>query len=255
MKIIISPAKRMKYDDFGAEFYTKPVFQREADILAEKMRALSFDELKSVLKTNDSLTNGALEMFQKYPSRCDHCAALLSFDGIQYKYMAPAVFDDGQFEYVRDNVRILSALYGVLRPFDAVAPYRLEMNSPVRPLGLASMYDFWGPKIADEVYRTDDLILGLTSAEYTRSIQKYIGGARRFVYVSFGELIDGKVIEKGVYVKMARGDMVRYLAEHRITDIDGVKKYSGLGYVYHPELSNESTLTFIKPEKRKLPRI
>lgn len=250
MKIIISPAKRMKYDDYGEEYFTKPVFYDEAKIIAKKMAALDLNTLKNVLKTNDKLTADAYNMYRTVFTRDDFSAAILSFDGIQYKYMAPTVFDDDMFRYVSENVYILSALYGALRPFDMVLPYRLEMNSPVKPLGFSSMYDFWGDKIANEVYKDDDLVLGLTSAEYTKSIYKYVTGKRRFVYVSFGELIDGKVIEKGVYVKMARGDMVRYLAENNIHDIDGVKGYCGLGYVYHPELSNDERLTFIKPQSR-----
>lgn len=250
MKIIISPAKRMKYDDYGEEFFTKPVFLDKALIIAEKMAALGLDTLKSVLKTNDKLTADAYNMYQTIFTRKDYSAAILSFDGIQYKYMAPTVFDDDMFSYVSKNVYILSALYGVLRPFDMALPYRLEMNSPVKALGINSMYDFWGDKIANEIYKDDDLVLGLTSAEYTKSVLKYVTGSRRFVYVSFGELIDGKVIEKGVYVKMARGDMLRYLAENDIHNIDGVKCYNGLGYVYRPELSNDECLTFIKPQSR-----
>ena len=251
MKIIISPAKRMKYDDYGAEFFTRPVFYDEAKIIAERMAQLPFDTLKSVLKTNDKLTADAYNMYQTIFAREDYSAAILSFDGIQYKYMAPTVFDDGMFRYVSDNVYILSALYGALRPFDMVLPYRLEMNSPVKAAGFNSMYDFWGDKIANEVYKDDDLVLGLTSAEYTKSVLKYVSGSRRFVYVSFGELIDGKVVEKGVYVKMARGDMVRYLAENDIHDTEGVKGYNGLGYVYHPELSDDKRLTFIKQQSKK----
>lgn len=250
MKIIISPAKRMKYDDYGEEFFTKPIFCDDAKIIAEKMSRLDFNSLKRVLKTNDKLTADAQNMYRTILTRKDYSAALLSFDGIQYKYMAPTVFDDDMFSYVNENVFILSALYGALRPFDKVLPYRLEMNSPVKTLGISSMYDFWGAKIADEIYKNDNLVLGLTSAEYTKSIYKYVTGKRRFIYVSFGELIDGKVVEKGVYVKMARGDMVRYLAENDIHDTDGVKSYNGLGYVYHPELSNDKRITFIKPHSR-----
>ena len=252
MKIIISPAKRMKYDDYGEEFFTKPAFCDEAKIIAERMAALQIDTLKNVLKTNDKLTADAYNMYRGFFTREDYSAAILSFDGIQYKYMAPTVFDDDMFRYVSENVYILSALYGALRPFDTVLPYRLEMNSPVKALGISSMYDFWGDKIANEIYKYDDLVLGLTSAEYTKSIYKYVTGGRRFVYVSFGELIDGKVVEKGVYVKMARGDMVRYLAENNISDIEEVKGYNGLGYVYHPELSNDERITFIKPQSKNI---
>lgn len=249
MKIVISPAKRMKYDDFGEEHLSCPNFIDRADDIAKRMSKLSFDELKEVLKTNDKLTADAFEMYKNY-NTSPPSAAILSFDGIQYKYMAPTVFDDDMLSYVNKNVFILSAVYGALRPFDAVVPYRLEMNSPAVKLGLKSMYEFWSESIADYVYKNDNLVLGLTSAEYTRSIKKYVRGERRFVYVSFGEMIDGKIVEKGVYVKMARGDMIRYLAENNITDLDGVKKYCGLNYVYHPELSSENVITFIKPTNK-----
>lgn len=248
MKIIISPAKRMKYDDFGFERFTKPIFEDRAYFLAEKMRKMNDNQLKTILKTNDKLTNDAKFMYENFAARQDKSAAILTFDGIQYKYMAPGVFDDAMYDYIENNVLIMSALYGVLRPFDAVLPYRLEMNSPVSLIGLKSMYEFWGRSLYDVICKDDDLVLGLTSHEYTNAVLKYFAPPKKFVYCSFGELVEGKVVEKGVYVKMARGDMVRYLAENDIHDLDGVRRYSGLGYKFNPELSDDYTLTFIKPQ-------
>ena len=140
--------------------------------------------------------------------------ALLAYDGIQYQYMAPQLFTAEQFAYVEAHLRILSGLYGVLRPFDGVTPYRLEMGARLKTSFCKSLYDFWG----DGLYRAltadgTDTLVNLASEEYAKAVRPWVSPPVRWIHVVFGELNGEKLVEKGGYVKMARGEMVRFLAE------------------------------------------
>lgn len=138
--------------------------------------------------------------------------ALISYDGIQYTYMAPAIFEDGQHEYVKDHLRILSGFYGVLKPMDGVVPYRLEMQAKATVAGNKDLYEFWGNTLYIEVIDESRTIINLASKEYSKCIGKYLQPKGHYVTCVFGELDDGKVVQKGVYAKMARGEMVRFMS-------------------------------------------
>ena len=134
--------------------------------------------------------------------------ALLSYDGIQYTYMAPAVFEDGQYDYVQDHLRILYGFYGVVKPLDGVVPYRLEMQAKAAVSGCKNLYDFWDDSLYWEVIDDSRIIVNLASKEYSRCIEKYLRPDDRYITCNFGELEGNKVVQKGVYAKMARGEMV-----------------------------------------------
>ena len=138
--------------------------------------------------------------------------ALLAYDGIQYTYMAPAVFEDGQFDYVQEHLRILSGFYGVVKPLDGVVPYRLEMQAKAAVSGHKNLYDFWGDSLYQEVMDESGILINLASKEYSKCIEKYLRPEDRYITCIFGELEGGRVVQKGVYAKMARGEMVRFMA-------------------------------------------
>lgn len=140
------------------------------------------------------------------------------YQDIEVSYLE--VFEDDYFTYIEKHLRILSGFYGVLKPFDGITPYRLEMQARIKTDFCKNLYDFWNGDIYREV--KDDLILNLASEEYAKTVRKYLEPEVRFVDCIFGEMIDGKVKEKGVYVKMARGEMVRFMAENSIHDIDDI---------------------------------
>ena len=158
--------------------------------------------------------------------------AILSYSGIQYQYMAPHVFTDDQMKYIQEHLYILSGFYGLLRPLDAITPYRLEMQTKC-PF---SLYEFWKEDLAKQV---DEPILNLASEEYAKIIRKY----KPLVDVRFIEE-NGK--EKGVYAKMARGAMVRYLAENKIEHIKDIASFNELDYVFDASQSTEKLYIFQK---------
>ena len=243
MKIIISPAKRMMYEDIISHKQL-PVFLDRAEMLMKYLKSLSYDELKKLLVCNDEIAELNYERYANMDLRKNLTPAILSYDGIQYKYMAPQVFDDSYFDYIENHLRILSGFYGVLKPFDGITPYRLEMQARLKTDFCKNLYSFWGTDIYSAV--KDELILNLASDEYAKTVRKHIEPGIRFVDCIFGEMTDGKVREKGVYVKMARGEMVRFMAENNICDINDIKKFDRLGFSYSERLSEENKFIFLK---------
>jgi len=246
MRIIISPAKKMKVDNDVFIHKNMPFFIEKAQELLDYMSTLSYDELKSMWKCNDSIARLNYERIRNMDLYKNLSPAILSYEGIQYQYMAPGVFEYEELDYIEEHLRILSGFYGLLRPFDGVTPYRLEMQAKPINWNYKSLYEFWGRKIAEKLFSESNCILNLASEEYSRCVSKYINKGIRFVTCVFGELINGKVVEKGTLVKMARGEMVRFMAENKILDFEGIKNFNRLGYVFEEELSNENNLVFIK---------
>ena len=160
--------------------------------------------------------------------------------------MAPHVFEENYFSYVERNLRILSGFYGILKPFDGIVPHRLEMQAKLSIENNKDLYEFWGKDIYNELIKDDDIIIDLTSKEYRKCIEKYLSKEIQFISCIFGEISDGKIIEKGVYVKMARGEMVRYLAENKINWPEEIKKFDRLGYKYNKNLSGDRKYVFLK---------
>lgn len=142
------------------------------------------------------------------------------------------------------HLRILSGFYGVLRPFDAVLPYRLEMQAKLAVDGARDLYAFWGGRLY-EALEEDALIVNLASEEYAKAVRPYVQPAVRFVSVRFGEFANGRVRQKGTFAKMARGEMVRYMAENQISDLDSLRHFDALGLRYADALSDDSTLTYL----------
>lgn len=247
MKIIISPAKKMNIDTDTLAFRSMPVFLSETEELLAWMRRLTFAEAKAVWKCNDKIAEQNYRRFQEMDLERNLTPAVIAYEGIQYQYMAPAVFGGAQTDYIQEHLRILSGLYGVLKPFDGVTPYRLEMQAKASEAG--DLYKFWGDKLYREVAgeeKDGGLILNLASKEYSKCIEKYLTPEDTYVTVVFGELADGKVKQKGTLAKMARGEMVRYLAENKVEDPERIKGFDRLGYCFEETLSNEKEYVFLK---------
>ena len=246
LKVIISPAKKMKRKEDVLPYKNVPFFIKEAEKLFSYMKDMSFAELKELWKCSDKLVEENENNLQDANLRKNLSPAILSYEGIQYKYMAPAVFEKQAFIWLEEHLRILSGFYGVLCPFDGVVPYRLEMQARFHQEEIDSLYDFWGEKMADYVLEDCDCLINLASKEYSKSILKYVPENIRVITCVFGEIIDGKVKEKGTYAKMARGALVRYMAEHQINNPEQIKQFDELGYQYKEEYSSSTKFVFCK---------
>lgn len=248
MKIIISPAKKMNIDDDIFEYRSKPVFFEQAEELMNYMKNLSYDECKTIWKCSDKLAQLNYDRVVNMDLNYRLTPALFSYEGIQYQYMGARVLSRDALEYLQDNLRILSGFYGILKPLDGVVPYRLEMQSKFINYKNKDLYEYWADKIANSLFEETNLIINLASKEYSKCVEKYLKNSpgTKFITCVFGEIKGDKVIERGTLAKMARGEMVRYLAQNKICDLEGLKRFDKLEYKYSQEKSNENTYVFIK---------
>ena len=298
MKIILSPAKKMKVLDeggsFGQSFYgfeiTKPQYLEKTEEISAWLKGQSYAELKRLWGCSDKIAEQNFNRLAEMDLYRNLTPAVLSYEGLAYQYMAPAVFEDGHFDYVQEHLRILSAFYGVLRAMDGVTPYRLEMQAKAeigghgigsgsatvwesadgniggsagavaegnlsvnisgKPGGSSNLYDFWGDALYRAVRDESGIIVNLASREYSKSIEKYLTSNDRYITVNFCERSGDKLVTKGTYAKMARGEMVRFMAEHRIAEPAEMQKFDRLGYVFREALSTETEYVFEKIDNK-----
>lgn len=246
MRIIISPAKKMRQEPDSLPCTQLPQFLPEAEQLAGILRAMEPQALQALWRCNDTIASCNLARLAHMELRRNLTPALLAFDGIQYQYMAPGVLEDTQLAYLEQHLRILSGFYGLLRPFDGVAPYRLEMQAKLRVDGCRNLYEFWNVKLAQALAPGADWILDLASKEYSRAVLPHLPAGMPVICCVFGQWKNGRIVEKGTLCKMARGQMVRFLAEENITTPEGVKQFDQLGYRYCAAVSTERKLVFLK---------
>ena len=251
MRIIISPAKKMNADTDSFPSRGLPRMLERTEVLLAKLREMSYEELKALWKCNNQIAELNFQRLRAMDLRRGLTPALMAYEGIQYQYMAPGVFTQEALDYVSEHLRILSGFYGVLQPFDGVAPYRLEMQAKLPVAGAKDLYSFWGDRIAKEVFAGADCVLNLASKEYSVCVTRYVPEGARVVTCVFGERKDGKVVEKGTQCKMARGEMVRFLAENQFMEPEDAKEFDRLGYRFSWEASNGDTYVFIKDTKCK----
>ena len=168
MRIIISPAKQMRVDTDSFACKELPVFMDRTEVLMKWIQSLSYEEQKKLWVCNDKIARQNAERFAHMDLHKNLTPALLAYDGIQYTYMAPAVFEDGQYDYVQEHLRILSGFYGVVRPMDGVIPYRLEMQAKAAVAGYRNLYDFWGDDLYREVMDDSRVLINLASKDSQR---------------------------------------------------------------------------------------
>ena len=246
MRIIISPAKKMNVDTDSLPWLDLPAFLPKTEELCKILQEMFYDELKRLWKCNDAIAQLNTARLADMDLHTRLTPAILSYEGIQYQYMAPGVFTDEELHYIQEHLRILSGFYGVVKPFDGVTPYRLEMQAKLQTGEHKDLYGYWGSTLADSLFRETDCIINLASKEYSVCISKYLPENIRFITCIFGEEKDGKVIEKGTMCKMARGEMVRYMAENRIDDPETIKAFQRLRYHFDETRSDEKTFVFVR---------
>ena len=246
MRMIIAPAKKMIVDTDGFAVDGLPQFLERTERLKAVLQTMSPKELQSLWKCNDAIAKLNVERLGRMDLRRNLTPAVIAYEGIQYRYMAPGVMEAAHLDYLREHLRILSGFYGLLRPFDGVTPYRLEMQARLAVDGCRDLYRFWGGHLARQLAAETDFVLNLASKEYSKAVEPHLPGSVRFITCTFGEWNGGRIIEKGTQCKMARGQMVRWLAEHNIEDPEHLRAFDQLGYRFHGELSAERHYVFLK---------
>ena len=250
MKIIISPAKKMRREEYVAPLH-RPMFLKEAGELLSFLRSLSDSEMAKVWKVKGALLSSSLSSLSMLSLEDIGSPAIFSYDGIQYTYMSPSSFTDSMLEYAEKNLRIISGLYGLLRPLDGVGTYRLEMESPISIPGYGDLYSYWGGKIASSLMEDERLLVNLASAEYSKAVLPYLPSSVTVVTPVFPDWEKGRYVSKGVYAKMERGEMVRFLAETGAETVEDIMKFSSRGYEFSRFLSDSNTLCFVRKDEEK----
>ncbi len=248
MRIIISPAKKMNVDVDSLPYNNIPYFLNETSLIMQTMQSLSDAELKKLWKCNDSIAKLNIQRLRTMNLQHNLTPAILSYEGIQYQYMAPSVFEYQHLDFIEKHLRILSGFYGVLKPFDGVVPYRLEMQAKLQIGAYKNLYQFWNKKLAKNIMEESNFILNLASKEYSKAVTAHLKSDVELLTCSFAELKNGKITEKGTLCKMARGQMVRWLAENNVTKPNDIKYFNDLGYKFSNEYSTPCNYIFIKGE-------
>ncbi len=251
MKIILAPAKKMNVDTDSLAPLGLPVSLYKTEEVLAWLKSKSHDELQKLWGCNGKIAVQNFERLDHMKLHENLTPAVLSYEGIAYQYMAPAVFENDHFDYVQEHLRILSAFYGVLKPMDGVTPYRLEMQAKASIEGTKDLYDFWGKDLYDQVRDESGIIINLASKEYSKCIEKYLGPEDRYITITFCEKSGDKLVTKGTYAKMARGEMVRFMAENSIEDPVEIQKFDRLGYVFRGNLSSDEEYVFERVLKEK----
>lgn len=249
MRIILSPAKKMNIDTDSLPVAGLPVFLDKTEVILSVLKGKSHAELKKLWGCNDDIARLNFERLENMNLRANLTPAVLSYEGIAYQYMAPAVFEKDHFEYIEKHLRIISAFYGVLKAMDGVTPYRLEMQAKASIDGSKNLYDYWGDDIYKEVRDDSGIIINLASKEYSKCIEKYMTKDDKYITVTFCEAAGDKLVTKGTYAKMARGEMVRYMAENNIEDPAQLQEFDRLGYVFRGDLSSDTEYVFERVKK------
>ncbi len=249
MLVVLSPAKRLDMTDSKAERLTKPAFAREAAKLAEAARELSMEELQRLMGLSDRLARLNFERFRDFGTM-PRKAAALAFAGDTYLGLEAASLDRDEINWAQEHLRILSGLYGVLRPLDAIEPYRLEMGSRLRTARAATLYEFWGERIARALAEQagaigTDVLVNCASQEYFGAVDEAALGLRVVTPVFLEDRPGGpKVIS--FFAKKARGAMARFIIQRRLCDPEALTEFDLGGYAFRPELSSPDRPVFLR---------
>lgn len=257
MLTLLSPAKKLNMDPAQtAVEVTQPRLTKDTRALAKVAKKQSAEDLKRLMHISDNLAELNFERFKAFTLNNKSNSAKpagLAFDGDVYWGLEAKTLGDETLAYAQDHLRILSGLYGVLRPMDAIQPYRLEMGTKLETPRGKSLYEFWGSGIADQLTadlhgHADQTIVNLASNEYFKAVDKKALG-RSIVGAKFLNIKDGEARALMYYAKHARGTMARWIMENRVDRADGLKDFNVGGYRLDVSASTDTELVF----KRKQP--
>ena len=245
MKIVVSPAKTMIENTDCYIGSSIPTYIDKSKILLEEIRQRSYEELKEIWKCNEKIAKENFDRFKDMNLQGSLTPAIFSYQGIQYQYMAVNVMETSAIEYIKENLYILSGFFGILRAFDGISPYRLEMQAKMEIGEHKSLYEFWGDKIYKKIFETGEVVINLASKEYSKTVEKYLSKDDKFITCIFAERRNGKTVQKATLAKMARGEMVNYIAGKDIQNEEDIKKFDRLGFAFDSELSDANKYVFI----------
>lgn len=253
--MIVSPAKKMNVVEGPPDATGLPRLIGQTELLLEQLRTLSYEQAKGLWQCSDRLARPNFERLAYADLRAATTAAAIAYEGIQYQHLAAKVLDEDALAYLDQHLRILSGFYGVLGPFDAVIPYRLEMQARLvmpalgeRP-ATRDLYAFWSDSLARLLSESFDTIVNVASVEYAKAVTPYLPqlGVRTITCL-FGSVraSDGRLIQRSTEAKAARGSFVRWCAERRVEDASELSTFNDRGYHLDQARSTTDTLVFVR---------
>lgn len=235
MKIIISPSKTQDFTRVVNYDYTLASFPEKTLKIVKKIQELSINELASVMKIKGKILDKTFNDYKKFDElQTNH--AITSYNGSVFKGIEIEKYNIEDMNYLNDHLIILSALYGLLRPFDVIKPYRLDMKMKIKDINL---YNYWSEEVNNHL-KNEELIINLASEEFAKLVNLPMKN------ICFKENRNGIFKTIGTYSKKARGLMVNYIIKNKINTIEEISKFNIDGYILNEDLSNENNLVFTR---------
>jgi len=253
MIILLSPAKSLDFNPKPGVARTQPRFKKETIELAGIMKKKSANDLKNLMSISDKLADLSVtrfKSFKKAHTKENAKQAMFAFTGDVYVGLDAESFDEKDIEFAQKHVRMLSGLYGLLRPLDVMQPYRLEMGTKLKTTKGNNLYAFWGSSIAKKIQKDlkvtkNKAIINLASQEYFKAVDRDALNGDLYNF-QFLELRGDEYKFISFNAKKARGFMTKYIVKNKITDPEKIKGFDLEGYMFNPELSKERDWVFTR---------
>ncbi|MGB5276525.1 MAG: peroxide stress protein YaaA [Gammaproteobacteria bacterium] len=256
MLITLSPSKGQDFDSPSpSNTYSKPESLKDSELLIKELRKYKRQDIQQLMAVSENIAQLNAERFKSFktPFTTKNAKqAIFAFKGDVYSGIEIEEYREADLHYAQDHLRILSGLYGCLRPLDLIQPYRLEMKTRLTNTRGENLYQFWGDSITDTLNKQLEkqkapVLVNLASNEYFKSVKpKKLKG--RLLNINFKETRDGKTRIVAIFAKRARGMMADYILRNRIEKPEQIKKFNQGGYRFSRELSDDKQWTFVRPQ-------
>jgi cytoplasmic iron level regulating protein YaaA (DUF328/UPF0246 family) len=256
MLITLSPSKGQDFETPGlSKTYSKPEALKDSERLIKELRKIKQKDIQDLMSVSENIAKLTVDRYKAFntpftPKNAKQ--AIFAFKGDVYSGIDIETFKEADLKYAQDHLRILSGLYGCLRPLDLIQPYRLEMKTKLANARGDNLYQFWGDRITDELNKELEkqqapVLVNLASNEYFKSVKpKKLKG--RLLNINFKETKDGKTRIVAIFAKRARGMMADYILRNRIEKPEDIKKFNAGGYRFSKQLSDDKQWTFVRPQ-------
>lgn len=245
MIAIISPAMNMKLPKETGLDVTRPVFWEDAQRIGNALKQLQPWEFEEWMHVNPKLAAQAFMDARDFSIQKPGSPAALTYTGLVYQYLRPWEFTGEELRYAQEHLRILSGLYGVLRPLDGIQPYRLEMACRL-PIEGKRLYSYWGRRLYESLYERGEPVINLASEEYAKTIRRYLRPEDFFLDIRFLTWKNGKHKTITAWAKMARGAMAGSIIRNQWKRPQQLKQFEWEGFAFEEALSDESRYTFVR---------
>ena len=256
MLITLSPSKGQDFETpVPSDIHSIPDQLKDSQLLINKAKKLDVEEVRELMAVSENISSLNVDRFQSWnmPFNTDNAKpALFAFKGDVYSGIQKEKYDDNDLAYAQEHLRILSGLYGALRPMDLIQPYRLEMKTKLKNDRGDNLYQFWGERITDKLNSTledheEKVLVNLASNEYFKSVKPKKLDAR-LLNINFKEIKDGKTRVVAIFAKRARGMMTDFILRNRIDHTEDIKDFGAEGYKFSAAESTENNWVFTRPQ-------